>query len=400
MMRHRVEAIAAWLLGLFLFIALPAPFASGYEESDRVGGGRSTHQVLMDRIPAVLEADGSGDLARYLRENIVTLKAGTIHADWSLVDSGNHYMDPFTGAGLPRFRSADELARDYALTAETAWREGDHWQALEYLGRVLHLVQDLTVPHHARLTALDSHAQYEMWVTDHLAAIDGPAAGIYDVPGMNAEAPTDPTPWLLAAGLASYPKFDLVDGPNGLEGNDYGAAARELVPLAVALSAGFAKGFFDALDSGLPTINWSIPAEGRVGVPVEMSCLRCMDDGVITHYVWTISDGRALTGPVIRPVFERGGLYDIVLTVVDVVGTQATASGQIWIRDLADLSASARFDTWGLLVGLVISWVLIAWVATSHRAKWRKLEKEDGPRPAEGPRGDERHHESEGRTRR
>lgn len=331
--------------------------------------GRSTHQILMDRIPDVLEADGFDDLARYLKENIATLKAGTVHADWTLLESGNHYLDPYTRAGLPGFRSAEELARDHTLAAESAWKQGDHWKALESLGRVLHLVQDLTVPHHARLTAFDSHVEYEMWVTDHISTIGHPGVGIYDVPGVDRAAPTDPTPWLLAAGFESYTKFDLVDGPSGVEGNDYRGAAGELVPLAVALSAGFVRTFFEALDSGPPAINWSVPDEGRVGVPVEMSCLRCFDEGVITGYFWTLGDGRVLTGPIIHPVYERSGRYEIVLTVVDVVGTQSTASGQLWIRDWVDVRASAWFDTSWFLVALAIGCVLIAWAATFRRAR-------------------------------
>lgn len=364
-------------LGLVALIVFQASPASGYEESDTVGGGRSTHQTLMDRILNVLEADGHTDLARYLRENLATLKTGTVRADWTLIDSGNHYMDPFTGEGLPGFRSAGELARIHVREAETFWRGGDHWSAIEALGRILHLIQDLTVPHHARLTPRDFHAEYERWVTDHIKRLPLPEEGIYELNG-SEDYPRDPYPWLVAAGLASYPLFALVDGADKSDGDDYEAAARELVPLAVALSAGFTNTFFESLDSASPVVDWTLPEEGRVGIPVEMDCLGCVDDGVIVQYIWT-ADGQLLTGAVVRPVFSRAGLFNVSLTVVDHLGKEASVSGQIWVRDSPFQGVPIQAATVELFVagvGIVAGVAVAAVVATTRRSGARHRSKE------------------------
>src|SRR2546428_11858005 len=181
-------AVLALAIGM-LFISATAPPSRGYEESKEIGSGRTTHQALMDLVPEVLEADGFRDLAAFLAANAATLKAGTVRADWTLFDSREHYMDPNTGSGLGGFRSAGSLGRENALFAEAAWRDGDHWDALEHLGRVLHIIQDLTVPHHARLTPLDSHAEYEAWVTDHLKGIPPPIHGVYIIDTRNSTGP-------------------------------------------------------------------------------------------------------------------------------------------------------------------------------------------------------------------
>lgn len=383
---HSASRLLEALVCSLLVAPILSPSTPAYEESNWVDEGRTTHQALMEQMLEVLEADGNVDLASYLSQNVATLKAGTFRADWTLVDSGDHYIDPFTGEGFPGFRSAGELARLHAQDAETFWTEGDHWSALEALGRVLHLIQDLTVPHHARLTPFEFHLAYETWVTDHLSELPATPLGTYEVEGVVGGAETDPLPWILAAGRASYPKFDLVDGPDGVDNNDYAAAAHELVPLAVALSAGYAKTFFEALDSGPPTVEWAVPSEGRVGVPVEMSCLRCADDGAIARFVWSVGDQGTWTGAMVRPVFHRADPYQVTLEVVDIIGKTTSLSGTILIRDGLDTEILLDYWDWAPVGVLVMGWVTAAAAALWLRERRSRLrDAPDGqPRTEKG----------------
>ncbi len=94
----------------------------------------------------------------------------------------NHFLDPNTGKGLPGFSPANVWAKSdlaqvaYTMgdqtwsTAIAEYNNGDKKNAFIALGHILHLIEDMAVPAHARN---DSHAGgdlYEEWVENNINA--------------------------------------------------------------------------------------------------------------------------------------------------------------------------------------------------------------------------------------
>ena len=118
-------------------------------------------------------------------EEVGWLRQGTVDEDipirWM-----NHFYDPQTGSGLWGFPSLKDWAQSpqiqatYVLAAgNQTWQKaidsyakGDERPAFIALGHILHLVEDATVPAHARLDAHPEGDPYEGWVKDNAAVED------------------------------------------------------------------------------------------------------------------------------------------------------------------------------------------------------------------------------------
>jgi phospholipase C len=155
------------VVGLALVFLLLSQVVSGYKESDQLNGGQTTHQLVMDQIPIILQNDGHPSLANFVVTYLDQMKYGSMRADETIWDSREHYMHPSTHNGYLTFKSAGTLAYERFVEATDHWTSGDKASAFFDLGWSTHLVQDLTVPHHAFVTALNYHAEYEQWVYDN-----------------------------------------------------------------------------------------------------------------------------------------------------------------------------------------------------------------------------------------
>ncbi len=353
-----LSAFGTWSVVLALLIGFTAP-ANAYEESESHDASRSTHQWLFDQVVELLATDGFEALASFVRDNLPTLKSGSILADRTLLDSREHYMDPFTGRGLAGFRSAGDLASDKVLAAKAEWAAREYWNALRNLGWTLHLIQDMTVPHHARLAVLDFHADYEAAVSLNLGRIAVPATGIYSVPGLVSI--DDPTPWLEFAGRASYGWFPRVDGPDGQGDNNYSAAANALVPLAIQLSAGFLYAALSSLSPEAPTASPVVPQSGVVGVPVEMSCNACKDDGPLATISWEFGDGTLAEGRRVDHSYNAPGTYAARCIVTDAIGYRTVVSSQLTVYGSPLTVPFVPGIHLLLLAVLVLSGLVIGW---------------------------------------
>lgn len=74
---------------------------------------------------------------------------------------GMHALDPPRPWAHTFYPPAGALAEFYAGVARTLWRVGDRERAIRCLAAVIHLLQDLTIPHHAICTIGLGHSQYE-----------------------------------------------------------------------------------------------------------------------------------------------------------------------------------------------------------------------------------------------
>ena len=64
------------------------------------------------------------------------------------------------------------LSSKYYKAALNYSRAGDYANAMAYFGASCHLIQDLTIPHHAKGQLLDGHKQFESYVKSNYRKIE------------------------------------------------------------------------------------------------------------------------------------------------------------------------------------------------------------------------------------
>lgn len=102
---------------------------------------------------------------QFFRRFINDINAGTTWADQDF-KSSNHFYNPLTKKGLYGRNNAMNLAKEYFQKSTYFIKIGDIHRAMFYLGSIIHLIQDMTIPQHANIRLLDNHKQYESFVKD------------------------------------------------------------------------------------------------------------------------------------------------------------------------------------------------------------------------------------------
>lgn len=321
---------APCVLAAFVLLLASAP-ALAYKETDHLDSSLSTHQFLMDQLPGILDHDGHPELAARLRGGwLDDLKQGSIESDRYPWRQGNHYMDPQTHEGLAGFSAAGDLADAQVALARAAWAAGDADGALLHLGWAMEVVQDLTVPHHARLDPLDGHDAYEAWVLAHQTEMPVATSGVYDLTA-DAEGHHGNTSrafdWVDDAAHASWGLFPLVDGTDGAPGIDYRAVAAQMVPLAESLSAGFLDRMVEGMNAP-PVANAGPDVRARIGSWATLDGSGSTDDVGIRAYTWDLPTGTR-GGATVDVYLSTPGTFTATLTVTDAYGVNGTAATRV-----------------------------------------------------------------------
>ncbi len=323
------------VVGLALVLLSFSPAVTAYKESDQLNGGETTHQFIMDRIPIILQNDGYTFLSDFLTPYLNQMKYGSMRADETLWDSREHYMDPFTHLGYLTFKSAGTLAFERFDEAVTHWFTGDKDSAFYDLGWSTHLVQDLTVPHHAHVTALNYHAEYEQWVYDNQQSYPVSSGGIYNfssyLPG-HYENELSPMDWVDYNAHFSIDYYTFVNGPNSQGDNYYAYAASTLLRRAQRTSAGYVHMFFSTVNTG-PTLREAHDKYGGLTDTFELRPLGPKDDMGIISYTWEFGDGTFGYERNVTHSYSWPGIYLCNITVMDAFGLEATDRIEVQVRD-------------------------------------------------------------------
>ncbi len=337
------------ILGLVVLTLALSPMVSAYKETDHIDTNESTHQFINDQIPVILWNDGYPYLSKYFSgPNLEQMKRGSIRADETIWDSREHYMHPSSHEGFLGFKSAGQLARERFSAAISHWNSGNRNSALYELGWAMHLVQDLTVPHHAALTALDYHSEYEQWVLDNQYKYYVTSGGIYNfdsyLPG-HYDDESDPFDWVDYNAHYSYDHFSYVNGPNGQDGNDYDYAASLLLSRAQRTSAGFVFMFLSTVNS-VPVANAGGDKSAGQRELILFDGLLSSDDIAIVNFTWNFGDGTYGYGVEVTHDYSEPGLYDAHLTVRDSFGEESTDFFEIVVVDTEPPIAYAGEDVY------------------------------------------------------
>jgi hypothetical protein len=285
--------------------------------------------------------------------------------------------DPSDG----RYFSAYEAAQDLWQQALTAYQQGDKALAYYRLGRVAHLLVDMTVPahvHNDRHTALQGDGDFFEITTGAskrflLWGMDGERgkpvgevrqyASLEDLFRTTINYTEEYPSWNTSGVLqvagdedAGTPKTgrhrpDLVH-TSGFTMDDYWIVADDLMPYAMEQTAALYRLFYQQVDTAAPTVEWVTPFGASAAESTAQSARLAAEvhaedsvSGTASHRfdflieketdgVWSESYHSATAGSTLNLRLAEDGSYRISVTVQDAVGhTASTDYGYFTVAD-------------------------------------------------------------------
>lgn len=92
----------------------------------------------------------------------------------------SHFHHPWTHHGFHSKTSSADLTVKLFTIAQKNWQTGKKGMAMYHLGRALHLIQDIFIPHHAKITNRNGHGQLERWLDANWKAYRVVKGGYYN----------------------------------------------------------------------------------------------------------------------------------------------------------------------------------------------------------------------------
>jgi len=167
-----------------------------------------------------------------------------------------HFHHPWSHRGyLSRTSSADTTAKLFTIAANN-WQAGSKHKAIYHLGRALHLVQDIFVPHHAGITAFKGHGQLEQWLLDNWKDYQVQNGGYYNWNKnfCNAQGTchqvmsTNIYDWIDYGSHISIDWYNTFFAEGRYSEDDFKEIAPLIIPNVLRLSAGLIHKFFSQID--------------------------------------------------------------------------------------------------------------------------------------------------------
>ncbi len=227
------------------------------------------HYAMTPSIVELLNNDGNENIYNLLKSRdsaagksyLGLLARGARDADlpWSrgYILHTYHYHHPWTHRGYLTYRSAADVLAGLFTIGHNLWTHGKKDRAIYQLGRMLHLVQDIFIPHHAAVTAIRGHGQLETWLSGnwHLHRVDRGGCYSWENTFSNPDDAThtvssqNPYDWIDAGSHVSiewYRKYFLDYKDTSFQGF-FPELAEEVIPYMLRYSAGFIDRFFIGL---------------------------------------------------------------------------------------------------------------------------------------------------------
>lgn len=120
------------------------------------------HKYINDEALLILEHSDYKHISDFFKEYYQDLNDGTVWADQDF-RSSNHLYNPYTKRGLYGRSNAMDISRIYYAEAIKLYSQDPH-RSVFYLGATLHIIQDMTVPHHASVRLLNKHKKLESYI--------------------------------------------------------------------------------------------------------------------------------------------------------------------------------------------------------------------------------------------
>ena len=121
------------------------------------------HRFINIQAIHILENEGFKVEANFYRQNIRAINEGATWIDQDF-KSINHFFHHEEISGLFGFSDALTEAKFYEDKLIKLASNKNKTKSLFYLGVILHLTQDMTVPQHVNNKLLEGHRDYEQWI--------------------------------------------------------------------------------------------------------------------------------------------------------------------------------------------------------------------------------------------
>jgi hypothetical protein len=171
-MKIYINKIILSIVILYIILMININIALAYcVKSD----GAECHELLTDKaIELIKSKENNGDLD--YQDIRYEIRYGSYEEDQPATQVAYHFLNPLTGEGIPFFLNAEKRSIDASRS--------ENWQnaintynysidskktAYRYLGHIVHLVQDMSVPAHTHIDfhIPPSYDDYETYVKDH-----------------------------------------------------------------------------------------------------------------------------------------------------------------------------------------------------------------------------------------
>ncbi len=162
------------------------------------------------------------------------------------ISNADHFYLVSTGKGLYGGTSAAERFVEYYNKAVTAQNSGNSSEAAAHLGRALHYIQDITIPHHTKFALTLAHSQYEAFCDENIETYLGDFNSTPDSFYVYSQAydASDLVPIVASVSTRYYD-----DVKNSLNKDAWSATANTLTNYAAQMTSAVLYMF--ALDCGL-----------------------------------------------------------------------------------------------------------------------------------------------------
>ncbi len=168
----------------------------------------------------------------------------------------SHFHHPWTHHGFLSKTSAADLAVKLFTKAQKNWQLGKKAIAMYHLGRALHLVQDIFIPHHAKITYKHGHGPLERWLGANWKVYRVVKGGYYNwqyifynkhnkCHGVNSSNIYD---WVDAGSHISFDWYNKFFAHGDFNQNTYHEVAKFIIPNVLRFSAGFIYRFFKDME--------------------------------------------------------------------------------------------------------------------------------------------------------
>ena len=156
-MEHRIENICGRLISQTFRVINPI-------KKKIINTNCEVHLFIQKSALDILKEEGYDTEAKFYENFESYINEGLVWADQDF-KSYFHFYNPKNKRGMyGHSTNAMTLANTYYKNALYFISKNDYNNGMAYFGAMCHVIQDLTIPQHAKIKLLDSHKQFESYV--------------------------------------------------------------------------------------------------------------------------------------------------------------------------------------------------------------------------------------------
>ena len=130
------------------------------------------HLYIQENALEILNYNGYNEEYKLFKEYESKINEGLVWADQDF-KCYHHFYNPKEKKGMYGYDdNALTIARSYYLKALKYFTLEDYNNSMFYFGAMCHIIQDLTIPQHAKGKLFDNHRQFELYVRENYRKIN------------------------------------------------------------------------------------------------------------------------------------------------------------------------------------------------------------------------------------